>query len=152
MHLAHPHREAVQRVERDLLPAELPARLPRLGEAVPAEGSLTIEVLDVDGTVLRRYSSEETDQDRCRLDNQDPRRPLTIDYPATDAGLQRWHWDLHRDDVRCTDDHILFEGYGGPPVAPGRYTVRVSAGEASATAALTVPQSPVIIPQAVSPG
>ena len=113
-----------------------------LGEDLPADAPLAIEVLDADGAVLRRYASEETDQDRCRLDNQDPRRPLTIDYPSTDAGLQRWEWDLHRQDVRCIDNHILFEGYGGPPVAPGRYTVRVTVGEASASAPIEVLPDP----------
>ena len=39
----------------------------------------------------------------------DPRKPITIDYPATEAGLQRWDWDLHRDDVRCINEHNLFE-------------------------------------------
>ena len=41
--------------------------------------------------------------------NMDPRKPITIDYPATEAGLQRWDWDLHRDDVRCINEHNLFE-------------------------------------------
>ncbi|MHA7816958.1 MAG: VPS10 domain-containing protein [Pseudohaliea sp.] len=113
-----------------------------LGKDLPADTALAIEVLDADGAVIRRYSSEETDHDRCRLDNQDPRRPLTIDYPATDAGLQRWDWDLHREDVSCIDNHTLFEGYGGPPVAPGHYTVRVNAGAASASAPVEVLPDP----------
>lgn len=113
-----------------------------LDEELPEESPLTIEVLADDGDVLRRYTSSESAQDRCRLANMDPRKPLTIDYPVTEAGLQRWDWNLHRDDVRCIDDHNLFEGYGGPPVAPGRYTVRVTAGEASASTAVEILRDP----------
>jgi len=42
--------------------------------------------------------------------------------------LQRWEWDLRANDLRCVDGHTLFEGYSGPVVAPGLYSVRVTAG------------------------
>ncbi|MEM9314254.1 MAG: glycosyl hydrolase [Pseudomonadota bacterium] len=97
------------------------------------EEELSIDVLDGSGRVLRHYSSMESEHDRCRIAGMDPRRPFTIDYPATKAGLQSWYWDLHEDDLRCVNGHTLFEGYGGPSVAPGRYTVRVSAAAAEAS-------------------
>ncbi len=113
-----------------------------LRESLPEDEVLSIEILDEDGEVLRSYASEETDQIRCRIAGMDPRSPYKPKYPATEAGLQRWHWDLHADDVRCVDDHTLFEGYGGPAVAPGSYTVRVTAGKASASTPVEVLADP----------
>lgn len=63
----------------------------------------------------------------------DPRRPLRLEYPSTDAGLQRWDWGLRSNDLRCVDGHTLFEGYKGPIVASGMYSVRVMAGSNSAS-------------------
>jgi hypothetical protein len=72
----------------------------------------------------------------------DPRSPFTLEYPAREAGLQRWDWDLHADDLPCRDGHFIFEGYGGPAVAPGTYTVRVAAGTAVATTDVEVLPDP----------
>ena len=100
----------------------------RLAEDLPEDSALSIDVLDAQGNVLRHYSHAESDHDRCRIAGMDPRRPLTLEYPSTEAGLQRWEWDLRANNVRCVDGHTLFEGYDGPMVAPGMYTVRVTAG------------------------
>lgn len=99
-----------------------------LDEAVADDATLSIDILDDADNVLRHYSSAESDHDRCRLAGMDPRSPFTIDYPSKDAGMQLWHWDLHANSIPCVDGHFVFEGYGGPAVAPGRYKVRVSAG------------------------
>ena len=113
-----------------------------LNDDLADDAELSIEIVDAAGQVLRRYSSEESAHDRCRVAGMDPRRPFTLKYPSGKAGLQRWHWNLRGDDVRCVDGHTLFEGYHGPLVAPGAYTVRVSAGDASATAAIEILPDP----------
>jgi photosystem II stability/assembly factor-like uncharacterized protein len=113
-----------------------------LAGALDEGTALSIEIRNADGTVIRRYSSEESDHDRCLLAGMDPRSPFTLEYPAREAGLQRWDWDLHADDLPCRDGHFIFEGYGGPAVAPGTYTVRVAAGTAVATTDVEVLPDP----------
>lgn len=116
-----------------------------MAEALEEDAELTIDIFDSSDQLVRRYSNRESDHDRCRIAGMDPRRPFTIDYPASEAGLQRWEWDLRAQDVRCVDGHTLFEGYSGPAVAPGTYTVRVSAGNTVASTAVEIlpdPRSP----------
>jgi len=113
-----------------------------LGEALGEDDDFAIDILDSDGNVLRHFSATESEHDRCRIAGMDPRRPFTIEYPATEAGLHRWQWNLRADDVRCVDGHALLEGYKGPMAAPGVYTVRVSAGAASSTTEVEVLADP----------
>ena len=113
-----------------------------LKEELPEDESLAIDILDEKGVVLRSYSSKETEHMRCRIAGMDPRRPFKPKYPSSGAGLQRWHWDLYADDVRCVDGHTLFEGYRGPAVAPGFYTVRVTAGDVSESTRVQVLADP----------
>ncbi len=115
-----------------------------LKEALPEEQVLTIDILNDKGEVLRSYSSAETDRIRCRIAGMDPRRPFEPKYPTTEAGLQLWHWDLYSENVRCVDGHTLFEGYRGPAVAPGNYTVRVTTRGASASTDVEVLGDPRI--------
>ena len=93
---------------------------------------LSIEIFDRDGRKVRGYSSEETDFERCLLANEDPRRPLELEYPPKEAGLNKWVWDLHRDGVHCIENVALFAGFGGATVPPGEYMARVSVGGRSA--------------------
>lgn len=113
-----------------------------LGEDLVEDAALSIDVLDSEGQVLRHYGDTESDHDRCRVAGMDPRRPFTLEYPSTKAGLQRWDWNLRANDVRCVDGHTLFEGYKGPLVAPGMYTVRVTAGANSASVSVEVSPDP----------
>jgi photosystem II stability/assembly factor-like uncharacterized protein len=106
------------------------------------EGELSIDILDDAGTVIRHYSSEESDHDRCRIGNMDPRRPFEIKYPATKQGLNKWGWDLRREGIRCIPDIALFAGFSGPRVAPGRYRARFQIGEYEDTVEFTVAQDP----------
>ena len=106
------------------------------------EDPLAIEVLDSAGQVIRTYSSEETDFDRCLLANKDLRRPLELKYPATRKGLNKWVWDLRRQGVHCLDDVKIFAGFGGATAAPGDYRARVSVGGRSAEAGFTLVPDP----------
>ena len=106
------------------------------------DSPLTIEVLDQSGQVLRLYSSEESDFDRCRLGNMDPRRPFEIDYPPTSKGLHSWTWDTLQEGVTCIDDIALFAGFDGPGVTPGDYRIRVTAGNQQQTVPVTLTADP----------
>lgn len=92
------------------------------------EGPLSIEILDQNGTVIRSYSSEESDFERCLQQNEDPRTPYTPEYPSAKPGLNKWNWDTRRKGFGCVNDITLFAGYGGTGAAPGNYTARLTGG------------------------
>jgi photosystem II stability/assembly factor-like uncharacterized protein len=92
------------------------------------EGPLTIEIRDAGGILIRSYSSEESDFERCLLQNMDPRRPYEPEYPSVEAGLNKWNWDMKRQGFTCVEDTTLFAGLDGPSVLPGTYSARILAG------------------------
>ncbi len=102
------------------------------------DGPLSIDILDSNNNVVRHYSSEESDYDRCLLGNEDPRRPLTLKYPGTNKGLNKWSWNLRSNELHCIDDIALFAGFDGPTVAPGPYQARVRIGDAEQTVSFRV--------------
>jgi photosystem II stability/assembly factor-like uncharacterized protein len=102
------------------------------------EGPLEIEVSDAGGNVVRRYSSEEGDFERCILGNKDQRLPFEVKYPPKEKGANRWVWDLRRDGLHCIDDIRLFEGFAGAYVMPGVYRVTVKIGGFEDSAELTL--------------
>ncbi len=102
------------------------------------EGPLTIEIRDANGDLVRSYSSEERDFERCILGNMDQRLPFEVEYPPKKKGTNRWTWNLRRDGLHCIEDIRLFEGFSGAYVPPGEYQASVSIGDAQATALLTL--------------
>jgi photosystem II stability/assembly factor-like uncharacterized protein len=102
------------------------------------EEPILIEILDDSGEVIRSYSSEENDFDRCRVANMDPRHPFELEFPPVEPGLNRWVWDLRRDGVHCIEDVKIFAGFGGPTVPPGDYRARITAAGETREAAFTL--------------
>jgi len=107
-----------------------------------AESPLSIDILDNTGTLIRHFSSEESDHDRCRTGNMDPRRPFEIEYPTTDEGLNKWSWNLRRESIRCIPDIALFAGFDGPRVLPGNYSAKISSGDFQETVKFTLQADP----------
>lgn len=104
-----------------------------------ASGPVTIEVLDGAGAIVRRFAS---------TDPMTPIDPATLavsavwtqpqERVATGAGMHRLVWDFRpQDDSRGTRprDEI-------PPVAPGAYTVRLTANGLTSSAPLIVKPDP----------
>lgn len=107
-----------------------------------SEEPLSIAILNSAGEVIRNYSSEESDHDRCRISNMDPRRPFEIKYPGVGQGLNVWRWDMRAESVVCIPDIALFAGFGGPTVAPGDYSARLTVGDAVDTVQFTIELDP----------
>jgi len=107
-----------------------------------AEGPLTIEIRDREGSLVRSYSSEESDFERCLLNNMDPRLPYEPEYPAAEAGLNKWNWDTNRQGFTCVENTTLFEGLDGPGVPPGDYSARISIGGESREVSFTLVMDP----------
>jgi len=106
------------------------------------DAELTIRIADSGGRVVRTMSNQESDHDRCRIGNMDPRRPFEIEYPETKEGLNRWSWDMRSEPVRCIDDTLLQAGYDGPSVAPGRYSAQITVNGASDSMEFEISKDP----------
>ncbi|MDZ4730212.1 MAG: hypothetical protein SH820_09760 [Xanthomonadales bacterium] len=104
--------------------------------------SLQIEILDNRGKVIRTYSSEEGDFERCRIANVDPRMPYEPKYPEKTKGLHKWDWNFRSENLHCIEDVKLFAGFGGPSVLPGDYRLRVSAAGETAEGAFSLVSDP----------
>jgi len=106
--------------------------------------TVTIDILSESGGVIRSYSSDESNFDRCTVDNMDPRLPFELEHPSTDKGLNLWYWNLNRENLNCVDDLKLFAGFDGPSVAPGQYKVRISQAGKTQAATFAVTLDPRI--------
>jgi hypothetical protein len=105
-------------------------------------GPLTIEITNRDGTIVRTYSSEEGEFERCILGNMDQRLPFTVRYPPLKKGLNQWSWDFRRNGLDCIDEVKLFAGFEGASVIPGDYRVRFVVDGAESRADLTLLPDP----------
>jgi len=106
------------------------------------EEPLSIEITDASGQLVRSYSSEEGDFERCTTGNTDQRTAFEPKYPTANAGLNQWTWDMRRQGLHCIEDIRLFGGFNGARVVPGTYDVRVSIGDAAASGQVTLLPDP----------
>lgn len=118
-----------------------------------ADGPVTLEVLDQQGKLVRRYSST----DKPGVTNEELEKQLIplywIRMPRTlsvQPGMHRWVWDLryappistrHGFPIAATPYDTPREPEG-PLVLPGNYTVRLIVAGQSYTAPLTVKMDP----------
>ncbi len=121
--------------------------------AQPASGTVTLEILDSAGKLVRKYASTD-EPDVTEADLKALTIPaLWVRMPrilSAGAGLHRWVWDLH-----ATTPESLRHGFPiaavphetprlplGPTALPGAYTVKLTADGHSYTAPLTVKMDP----------
>lgn len=102
------------------------------------KGETTIEILDSNGTVVRKYSSTKTEQldEPLRADDKKPEKQIKVE-----AGLNRFVWDLRYAETSRVPDYYLWEyniGMRGPLAVPGKYQVRVTVDGKAQTAAFDV--------------
>ena len=122
-----------------------------LGHA--ASGTVTLEILDAKGQVIRHYSSaDQPDVSESALKKQ--LIPLYwIRMPRilqASAGMHRWVWDLEYPPPTATRHEYPIAAIPhdtprfprGPVVLPGQYTVRLTANGKTYTAPLTVKMDP----------
>ena len=106
------------------------------------QGPLSIRISDAQGNLVRSYSSDANDFDRCVTGNMTPRLAYTMSYPTVEPGLNQWVWDMRREGLTCIDDIRLFAGFSGATVTPGQYSVSVSLGDHSDTSDFTLSPDP----------
>jgi hypothetical protein len=121
--------------------------------AQPASGAVTLEILDSQGKVVRRYaSSDKPEQTEEQLKKQlIPlywiRMPRVL---SAAAGAHRWVWNLHYTTPVATHysypisavPHATPRVPQGPRAVPGQYTVRLRVDGKSYAAPLTVKMDP----------
>ncbi|HEX6503961.1 MAG TPA: glycoside hydrolase [Terriglobales bacterium] len=119
----------------------------------PASGPVTLEILDSQGKLVRKYSSS----DQPELTPEQLQKQLIPLYWVrpwkslpSGAGMHRWVWDLHypaplstrRDYPIAAVPHDTPRAPFGPRAVPGQYTVRLAANGQSYSAPLTVRMDP----------
>jgi hypothetical protein len=118
-----------------------------------------LEILDSAGTVLRTYEPDTikvdslppnaTAADSARIDSlrtaANAARQVTGTPMPRNVGLNTLEWDLRAQGIERFRGMILWgAGTNGPVVPPGRYTVRLTADNRTATAPVRVVRNPWI--------
>jgi hypothetical protein len=106
------------------------------------KGPLSLEILDSDGSIIRQFSSEETDFDRCVKNNMVPRLAYEIEYPTVKEGLNNWVWDMRRGGMTCIDNVKIFSGFLGATVMPGNYQARIKVAEETVVVPIVLEPNP----------
>ena len=117
--------------------------------ASPAQ-NVTLEILDANGKLVRRYSSDDKVDSPKDIGNWPwywQRPPQVL---SREAGMHRFVWDLHytplpRKTPTFGINAVPFNtapDYTSPWVMPGTYTVRLTAGGTSSTQPLIVRMDP----------
>jgi len=113
-----------------------------LKDAPKAESETTIEILDASGKVVRKYSSSEYNSLEEPPDPDDKKPEKQI---KSEAGLNRFVWDLRYEEARHVPGYYLYEynsGARGPVAVPGHYQVRLTVGGQSQTAGFDLKLDP----------
>ena len=105
------------------------------------KGEVTVDILGPDGAVLRHMSSTKTAKELQPAEWPDKIVDTGL-IPAR-AGMNRLVWDLRMDDpAQIPGAFYEDQAPRGPIVAPGAYTVRLTADGVTRTAPLTVVPDP----------
>jgi hypothetical protein len=104
--------------------------------------TITLEVVAMDGKVIRRISNHKaSDGGEQPEEWTDREKPMDVIPDA--AGANRFVWDLRREDPeKIPGAFYSDDGPRGPIVAPGRYQARLTVGGSSQTAPLEVVPDP----------
>ena len=128
--------------------------------AQPATSAVTIEILDAQGKVVRKYSSA----DKPDVTEEDLEKQLIPLYwlrkqkfLSTSAGMHRWVWDLHyKTPLSLRHEYPISSVPHDTPrlplgasALPGKYTVRLTVNGQSSTAPLLVKMDPRVKTPAV---
>jgi photosystem II stability/assembly factor-like uncharacterized protein len=106
------------------------------------KGPLSLDILDSEGKLVRHYSSEESDFDRCVKNNMVPRLAYKQKFPPVETGLNNWVWDMRRGGMTCIDNVKIFSGFLGGYVKPGTYQARIKVAGETVSVPVTLEPDP----------
>jgi len=123
--------------------------------AVDSSGDITLEILDAQGKVIRKFSSAGATEERAPSDAPPAEEgeggfrqrsgPTRLEKGA---GMHRFTWDLRYPGPWQSSARP--EGGNGPAAVPGKYSVRLTAGSWSAAQPLTVSEDPRVTADGVT--
>jgi len=106
-----------------------------------AAEELTVDILNAQGELVRHLSSTKTNKEV--QPPEWPDRLVPTDLIPAHAGMNRLIWDLRwNDPVQIPGAFYQDQAPRGPLVAPGRYQIRLTLGDGSRSAELTVIADP----------
>jgi hypothetical protein len=106
------------------------------------KGETTLEILDSQNQVIRKFSSLKTEIPDEPLDPDDKKPEKEI---KLEAGLNRFVWNMRYEGANRVPGYYLWEyngGARGPLALPGNYQVRLTVGGKSQTAPFEVKLDP----------
>jgi len=121
--------------------------------AQPASGAVTLEIVDAQGKLVRRYSSA----DKPEMSQEELEKQLIPLYwvrmpkiLAASTGMHRWVWDLHYPSPASPRHEYPISAVPhdtprsplGPLAVPGEYTARLTVNGHTSTAPLTIKIDP----------
>jgi photosystem II stability/assembly factor-like uncharacterized protein len=121
--------------------------------AQPASGAVTLEIVDAQGRLVRRYSSA----DKPEMSQEELEKQLIPLYwvrmpkiLAASTGMHRWVWDLHYPSPASPRHEYPISAVPhdtprsplGPLAVPGEYTARLTVNGHTSTAPLTIKIDP----------
>jgi photosystem II stability/assembly factor-like uncharacterized protein len=121
--------------------------------AQPASGPVTLEIVDAQGQLVRRFSSadmpevSQTELKKQLIPLYWIRMPKIL---SASAGMRRWVWDLHYPSPTAAQHEYPISAVPydtprsplGPLALPGEYTARLTVNGHTSTAPLTVKMDP----------
>ena len=108
----------------------------------PKDQEVKIEILDASGKLVRDYSSK---HDVPLEEPRDPDDKKPEKEIKAEPGLNRFLWDLHYQSANRVPGYYLWEygdGAKGPMAVPGNYQVRLTVGDKTQTAPLSLKLDP----------
>jgi hypothetical protein len=112
------------------------------GAAGPKSSPVSLEILDQKGQVIRQYPPKKQPGEEAGDDEGFGFRPPDRGLP-TDAGLNRFVWDLHYEGATRVPRSPLWGGStDGPEALPGKYQVRLTVNGKQYTAPLEIVPDP----------
>ena len=114
------------------------------------EAPLTLDIIDMEGDVIRSFSTGRSEETAARNPAMDPGQLVRAGTPSLpmQRGMNRFTWDLRYPGP--WSDNPAESGTGGPVAAPGTYKVRLTAGKWTQTQVLEVRMDPRLTADHVS--
>ena len=110
------------------------------------ETPITLEFVNLQGEVIRTYTSKESSDDTDESDAAVPRwrrRGGGSRNASADAGVNRFRWDMRYPDAKEVPGAVMWGGStSGPQAVPGSYQVRLTAGDQSLSSRFEVAADP----------
>ncbi len=103
--------------------------------------AVELEIQDADGNLIRKYSSKKKEEEK--LPGEEAQTEEPADKLPTEAGLNRFTWDLHYEEATKVPGTVSWGGgTAGPLVLPGTYQVKLTVAGKSYTSTVEVKLDP----------